>query len=146
MARPSDYDPKHHPHIVQELAHKGMTEEMIAKTLGISRATLSNWKIKHPALLDALKEGKIDPDDEVEAALLRKAKGFSYAEAGKQRTSLPDTVACIFWLKNRRPALWRDKHEAVVDLTVRGKPVEDIDPADIAVLERLRRLQLDGDD
>jgi hypothetical protein len=23
----------------------------------------------------------------------------------------PDTAACIFWLKNRRPALWRDRHE-----------------------------------
>ena len=21
----------------------------------------------------------------------------------------PDTTACIFWLKNRQPALWRDK-------------------------------------
>jgi hypothetical protein len=23
----------------------------------------------------------------------------------------PDTTACIFWLKNRRPDLWRDRHE-----------------------------------
>jgi hypothetical protein len=23
----------------------------------------------------------------------------------------PDVIACIFWLKNRRPELWRDKHD-----------------------------------
>ena len=28
----------------------------------------------------------------------------------------PDTTACIFWLKNRRPAEWRDKIETVAEV------------------------------
>lgn len=27
----------------------------------------------------------------------------------------PDTTACIFWLKNRRPDLWRDKPDPTND-------------------------------
>jgi hypothetical protein len=34
----------------------------------------------------------------------------------------PDTTACIFWLKNRRPDLWRDKvHNE--HTTPNGKPL-----------------------
>ena len=29
----------------------------------------------------------------------------------------PDVVACIFWLKNRRPDIWRDKREEAPNLT-----------------------------
>ena len=30
-----------------------------------------------------------------------------------EKTVLPDTVAQIFWLKNRRPDKWRDKIESI---------------------------------
>ena len=65
---------------------------------------------------------------EVENALLKKALGYTYEEVtedvetltnGKQRTLKrtvtkivpPDTTAAIFWLKNRKPAQWRDRPE-----------------------------------
>ena len=36
----------------------------------------------------------------------------------------PDVTACIFWLKNRRPDLWRDRH----DLAATVKTPEDTRP------------------
>jgi len=143
--QPTKYE-SHYADLAFWMAQAGLTDKQMADEFNVTEQTVNNWKTAHPEFFESLKRGKETPDDEVEAALLRKARGFAYTEAGKQRTSLPDTVACIFWLKNRRPALWRDKHEvaAVVDLSVRGDPV-DIDPADIATIERVRRLQL-GDD
>jgi hypothetical protein len=43
---------------VYSLAKSGMSEARIAKSLGVSTVTLSNWKKKKPALRDAIKRGK----------------------------------------------------------------------------------------
>jgi hypothetical protein len=48
--------------------------------------------------LQSLKRGKLKADFQITKSLYEKAK------AG-------DTTAMIFWLKNRRPDLWRDKHD-----------------------------------
>jgi len=82
---------------VRSLAAMGGTDEQIAQALGISRSTLSKYK-DHPEFQDALKKGKDDADLLVVSALYNKAKSG-------------DTVAMIFWLKNRRPREWRDKHD-----------------------------------
>jgi hypothetical protein len=60
----------------------------------------------------------------VEQSLFRRALGYEFEEAkviavdGKvqriektKKQMAPDVVACIFWLKNRLPDKWRDKHE-----------------------------------
>jgi len=80
---------------VEIIASLGLTDEEIAVILGISPRTLNYWK-KHPAFLQALKRGKLKADFQITKSLYEKAK------AG-------DTTAMIFWLKNRRPDLWRDK-------------------------------------
>ena len=118
--RPSLYDAKHHPKLGFWLAQAGLTDEQIAEEIGIDPATLYRWKKSKTAFREALKDGKVTPDDEVEAALLRRAKGFKYVEQGKERVALPDTTACIFWLKNRRPGEWRDKREHDVTGNVKG--------------------------
>jgi hypothetical protein len=58
----------------------------------------------------------------VEQSLYRRAVGYSYdavrimGYAGEYthvpyvEHLPPDTTACIFWLKNRRRDLWRDRH------------------------------------
>jgi hypothetical protein len=46
----------------------------------------------------------------------------------------PDVAACIFWLKNRRPHLWRDKH----DMTVAKAP-----PDNRSVMEQWHDLLRD---
>jgi hypothetical protein len=48
----------------------------------------------------------------------------------------PDTTACIFWLKNRRKDLWRDRFDHTV------KPVRDVTTmTDDELAESIRRLQ-----
>lgn len=111
MGRPTKYDGKKHPELAFWMAQAGLTDIQIAKELHIAEKTLYTWKKEHPGFLQAIKRGKQTPDEEVEAALLRKAKGFKYTAGREEKVALPDTLACIFWLKNRRPNLWRDRRE-----------------------------------
>lgn len=114
-------------------ARDGLTDEQIAKKMGICRDTLIEWKKKYSDISDTLKKGKEIVDIQVENALLKKALGCSYKEVTKEskfnaetneyelivtkevtKTVPPDTTAQIFWLKNRRPDLWRDKKDVEV--------------------------------
>lgn len=82
--------------LLEGWARDGLTDEQIAKNMGISYSTLKEWKNKYSAISATLKKGKEVVDYEVENALLKSAL------AG-------NTTAQIFWLKNRRPDKWRDK-------------------------------------
>jgi hypothetical protein len=78
--------------------------------------------VKHPQFGDALKVGKKEADERVERSLYQKAVGYSFDSvkifmpAGAKAPIYapyiehvpPSDVACIFWLKNRDPANWRD--------------------------------------
>lgn len=66
-------------------ARDGLTDEQIAKNIGISGGTLYDWKIKYPDFSEALKKGKDVIDREVENALLKRAKGFEYEEIVYER-------------------------------------------------------------
>lgn len=112
-------------------ARDGLTDEQIAKNIGIKRTSLYEWKKKYPDISDALKKGKEVVDRAVENALLKRALGYSYTETTRELVGTkiivtkevikevqPDTTAQIFWLKNRRPDIWRDRKdfEAKVDV------------------------------
>ena len=103
-------------------ARDGLTDEQISKNMGIALSTLKLWKNGYPAILAALKRGKEVIDIEVENALYKRAIGYTYEEVkeeempdGRVRRTVTikevagDTTAQIFWLKNRKPAEWRDK-------------------------------------
>lgn len=105
-------------------ARDGLTDEQLAAKIGITATTLYDWKKKYPVISEALKRGKEVVDVEVENALLKRAMGYEYTETRTetsddgtvktivmQKTMPPDTTAQIFWLKNRRPAVWRDKQQ-----------------------------------
>ena len=94
--------------LLEGWARDGLTDEQIAKNMGISVKTLFNWKTSYLPILQALKKGKEVVDYEVENALL------SSALEG-------NTTAQIFWLKNRRPDKWRDKQKEETDKTALGK-------------------------
>ena len=113
--QPTKYDQKKHPDLAFWMAYAGLTDTQIAKELGIAESTLNLWKLKHSEFSESLKKGKETPDDQVEAALLRRAKGFVYEEVTPQgvvkKVALPNPASMIFWLKNRRPKRWREKIE-----------------------------------
>jgi hypothetical protein len=78
----------------------GAIEDEIANELNIGPATFDRWKQKYPEFRCALKAGKDAFDDRIERSLYQRAVGWGNLP--------PDVTACIFWLKNRRKAQWRD--------------------------------------
>lgn len=84
--------------LLEGWARDGLTDEQIAKKIGINAGTLYDWIKKYPEISKSLKRGKEVVDFQVEKALL------SSALEG-------NTTAQIFWLKNRRPDKWRDKQK-----------------------------------
>lgn len=139
---------------VEGWATDGLTDEEIAKNMGVTAVTLYSWKKKFPQFEFALKQGKEVVDRKVEKTLLQRALGYDYeeretwvegSEDGEKKTrtkitrrhALPDVTAQIFWLKNRRPVEWRDRK----DIAVSGKvnnPFEGI------TTEELKKLIRDG--
>jgi transposase-like protein len=61
--------------LLQGWARDGLTDEQIAKNMGIVTSTLYVWKNKYSEISEALKKGKEVVDREVENALLENAKG-----------------------------------------------------------------------
>jgi len=104
-------------------AKDGLTDEQIAKNIGINAATLYKWKSKYSEIDKSLKRGKDVVDRQVENAL------FKSALEG-------NTTAQIFWLKNRKPKEWRDKQDIEHGGSVTNK---NIDMSDLTT-EELRKL------
>lgn len=114
-----------------QLCLLGATDAELATFFDVSESTLNNWKAAHPAFLESLKEGKLEADAMVAERLFRLATGYDYSEqvavgakgivVTVQRHQPPHPTAAIFWLKNRRPTQWRDKHEVEVEATVNVK-------------------------
>lgn len=132
---------------IEGWARDGLIDEQIAKNMGITVKTLYNWKENHLPILQSLKKGKEVVDREVENALLKRALGYEYDEIKEKYESgvlterivtkkavIPDTTAQIFWLKNRKASVWRDK--AHVDVDTEFSKVDEL----IASIDRLAKL------
>ena len=118
MARKTKYQ-NDFPQRAEEYAKEGMTEAQIARKLGINIDSLEVYKNKYSEFSDALKRGKVQPDDEVEGSLFKSAMGFT----GPNGTYYPpNPTSLIFWLKNRRREKWRDKQD--VDMNMKSDPNE----------------------
>ena len=108
---------------IEGWARDGLTDKQIAHNIGITDTTLYEWKKRFPAFTETLKKGKEVIDRQVENALLKRALGYAYDEVTEEESEqgfkrkvttkhvVPDTTAQIFWLKNRKPAEWRDKQD-----------------------------------
>lgn len=119
-------------------AREGLTDADIAKNMGIRRETLIDWKKKYPNIANALKEGKNVADYVVENELYKSAqtRKMKLKKPMKVKITIKDgsktiteeriemveveevipanVTAQIFWLKNRKPAVWRDKPDVVL--------------------------------
>ena len=112
---------------IQGWARDGLIDEQIAHNMGITTKTLYEWKNKYGEISEALKKGKEVIDRQVENALLKRALGYAYDETtyedGVETKRVtkevgPGTTGQIFWLKNRKPAEWRDKIEQQQTVTI----------------------------
>ncbi|HCG2410688.1 TPA: helix-turn-helix domain-containing protein [Staphylococcus aureus] len=97
-----------------------LTDEQIARNLGVSKHTLIKWKKNIPDFLDAIKKGKEVSDYELENALHKRAVGYYYEEEtvtnkGEvvkiKKYEHANPTSLIFALKNRLPHKYRDKVE-----------------------------------
>lgn len=126
--------------LLQGWARDGLSEEQIAHNMGISRETLRQWKKNYPCILDAIKKGKEVADFEVENATFKNACGHTVEEKTwerrynkgldeyelvvtkvQQRYIPPNPTSQIFWLKNRKPEVWREKQIEQPDTTAIDK-------------------------
>ena len=124
MARPTKYQ-QGYAEQAEKLCKLGATDIEIADFFAVDVRTLYRWKADNEQFCQALKAGKEIADERVERSLFQKAIGYEQDEvkifmpanaaapvyAPFRAKIAPDTTACIFWLKNRKPAEWRDKVE-----------------------------------
>jgi DNA-binding XRE family transcriptional regulator len=112
--------------MVGTLGKSGLIDRQIAEVFGVSEQTIYDWKRTKPEFALALKKAKELANERVIESLFKRATGYSHPEThisvfqGRViKTALvkhyaPDTTACIFWLKNRKPNDWKDRSENVV--------------------------------
>lgn len=83
--------------LVEGWARDGLSDEQIAKNIGISVPTLYNWKKTHLEFLKSFKKGKQVVNVELENALFKKAIGAKTTTATYRVSKVDDNV-----LKARR--------------------------------------------
>jgi len=122
---------------VRLLTLDGWDDQRMADFFKITKATWNNWKKAHEEFFASLKDWKLEADHEVEMRLYKRAIGYVHPEdkifvndgtpliVPTEKHYPPDTTAAIFWLKNRKPAEWRDKQD--IDLNVTSDIAEMLD-------------------
>lgn len=122
--RPPKYQAGYAPQ-ARKLCLLGATDADLAAFFEVDERTINRWKKDHPSFCQSLKDGKEQADARVAESLYRRALGYEHeavkivadAKSGHEHIVPyverypPDTTAAIFWLKNRRPDVWRDKRE-----------------------------------
>mgnify|MGYP003655792909 CR=1 FL=1 len=118
--RPTKYKAEYNKQ-AERLCKLGATDADLAEFFEVNEDTIHEWKKVHPKFSESIKDAKAEFDDNsVEKSLARRAMGFMRVkevfnpEGFKemlQEEVPPDTTACIFWLKNRKPKDWRDKQD-----------------------------------
>lgn len=125
--RRSLYDPLEHPALARRVMGEGKTLGELAVIMEVDRSTMDEWRERHPEFSGMVKLGQMEASDKVERALFERAVGFRHptvkpmvVSGGQGMGSSiemvnlteqypPDTAAALAWLKNKRPAEWKDK-------------------------------------
>lgn len=108
----------------RKLCLLGYTNAQLADFWDVAESTIYLWAEQHPEFSQALKAGKVVADADMANALFQRGMGFTATETQiredkegnskevvLKREYPPDTTAASLWLRNRQPALWRDKQE-----------------------------------
>src|ERR1700704_3617808 len=117
--RPTAYRPEFAAQ-AEKFCRLGATDRELADLFDVAESTVNLWKLEHAEFSESLKRGKGEADANVADRLYMRATGYSHdavkifmpaghnepVYASYTERYAPDTTACIFWLKNRRPDLW----------------------------------------
>jgi len=121
--------------LLQCWARDGFRNSEIADRMGVTPQLFSRWKSQFPEIEEAVKSGKEVVDYKVENALLKSALGFKTEEITvtigkrmingewvnitketKTKEVIPNVTACLAWLNNRKPDIWKKNRDNVVDI------------------------------
>lgn len=125
QGRPTDYSKKLDT-VAKRLAAKGLTNDEIYKTMGISKDTGINWRRKYESFAEAIRLGRIELKNTlVEKSLFQLATGFersvqkafvvsdgkdmgAHIEKVHVKDYFPPQVSAIKYLLNNRKPLAKD--------------------------------------
>lgn len=127
--RKSSYDTHILPSlvIIEQYAREGFIEKDIAKKIGIGYSTFNKYKASKVEFAEALKKSEAYCNSQIEAALFNKALSG-------------DTLAMIFWTKNRMPERWKDKQDMAFSGGLNMHNTPDIAALKDMTVEQLRAL------
>ena len=138
--RPTKFKEEHMDKI-KKMALAGFTDAEMADLLSVTEQTFNNWKKSQPEFFESLKDWKVIADGKVERSLFERAIGYEHCEekifnangepliVDTIKHYPPDAASAIFWLKNRQPKKWRDKHD--IDLKANVNIYADMTEEDI---------------
>ncbi len=127
MPNQTRYNPAEHPKLARKVMLLGATLAELAKFLEVAPATVDRWIAAHAEFKEAVKAGGELADANVAQALYRRAVGFKKRQVKifqhmGQPVIVPyteyypaETLAGIFWMKNRQREKWRDKVDLASD-------------------------------
>ena len=136
--RPTKYLPQYNTQ-AYKFCLLGATDKQLADFFEVDVSTITEWKLKYPRFSASIKRGKEKADSEIAKSLFHRAKGYSHREDDIKAVSRgsgegsvivitptikhypPDTMACIYWLNNRRKKEGDWRHR--VDHTTDGKEI-----------------------
>jgi len=138
----------------------GATDLELADHFEVTVRTIKNWEKHHPSFFKALRRGKAAADERVERALYSRAMGYSYeseklffdaknGEVVRAETIEhvpPSDTAISLWLRNRKPAEWRDRvdHDHTHSHTLFKQREDEMSVAEAqAVFRQIRNMPLE---
>lgn len=144
--------------ILSGWSRNGLSYEQIAKNCGCSLSTLKDWREKYPPISEALSRAREEADIIVENSLFKTANGYTvkvgkwfklkrveydketgrkvleqeYLEERQEDVHIPaNERAQEFWLRNRKPDVWRDKPAEKEDAVNSVEVVFDVDEEEL---------------
>jgi len=149
----------------------GATGDELAAVIGVSARTIDYWQTKHPEFKQALRTAKAGADGKVAQRLYRRATGWEHdavkiflvdettTTTGPDREQVtvttkkplyvpfverfpPDTMACMYWLNNRRPDLFRNRRGGKDPDSAPENVTNKVPPVNIDALNAEERNQL----
>jgi hypothetical protein len=111
---------------VKAIAMRGLDDSEMAVMMGVSDGLMESWRKYYPEFNKAIEEGRALPDQEVIAALHRNAVGYEREQdvvvRGRKGAMVlttkvyypGETAAQRYWLNNRQPKNWKERHDHAI--------------------------------